>query len=279
MKPYEKTQNDIKREENDLKSNAVMRWILNQDVFKFNVGDILIKKTRVWRWDPHAHPLKGGWETEVINSTTNAPKKYIYAFENKLGIGYLRQLKVSGDGYCDTLICVANFDPDNTRFELDPDFVDHTLLGEGEFTHNQEYLSKKKFREEAIAANRKILEKTSSKKGLRKLFLGFKPGDILWYGDTFDQLSTRKYIVKEIIKAQKPAYLKDYTDLEFKDKKYNSNNFLEEAEWQLVKIEVLEHDFWKPGDQKILEISSLFWAKVSLTQPHPLKDQLCGPQK
>jgi len=257
-----------------------MRWLLNQDAFKFTPGDILIKKTRSYSYNPHNRDRQEEWVTEVITKTTGAPKKYVYAFENKLGIGYIRQLKANGEGYCGTLICVANFDPDNTRFELDPDFVDHTLIGEGEFSYNQEYANKKKFRQDAMDANRKIMEKTSSKRGLRAWYLSLKPGDVFWFGNSFDELCTNKYVVKRIIKASKP---KPNTSNSYYnqgvDRKTYANGFLEDNEWQTVEVEVLENSYHKPGTIKLFEIGVFSWAKVTMVQPHPMKDQLCGQPK
>ncbi len=283
VKPYEKTKADTDREESDLRSNAVMRWLLHQDAFKFNPGDIIIKKTRTWHYSPHSNERAEDWVTEVITKATGAPKKYVYAFENKLGIGYIRQLKANGKGYCGTLICVANFDPENTKFELDPDFVDHKLIGEGEFEYNTEYQQKKKFREEAIKANTKLLVKTSSKKGLTTWFLGLKPGDEFWYGQTFDDLVATKYRVIAIHKGKKPKkdpnhYSAYSVSIPRED---HANNFLDDNAWQTIEVELLEtpNQYARVGSKGHMNIGSFHWKKVSMTQPHPMKDQLCGPPK
>lgn len=273
MKPYQKTPEDIRREENDLKTNAIMRWLQNQEAFKFNPGDILIKKNKVHKWGVSHDDTQDEWTIETTSSTVNAPKKYVYAFENKLGIGYIRQLKSNGDGYCGTLICVANFDPENTRFELDPDFVDHTLIGDGEFAYNQEYLSKKKFRQDAMEANKKLLVKTSSEKGLREWFLGLKVGDEFWFGTTFDELVAHKYRVYGIYKGKKPRLS---TNVYRHDA---ANDFLEASEWREIELEQIEANNGANGLRKLYEIGAFYWKKVSMTKPHPMKDQLCGPPK
>lgn len=278
MKTYDKTQEDDRREESDLKNNSIMRWLQNQDAFKFNPGDILIKKTKNYNYNAHTRSQDHTWHTEVITKATSAPKKYIYAFENKLGIGYLRQLKADGSGYCGTLICVANFDPDNTRFELDPDFIDHTLVGEGDFQYNNEYAEKRKFRNEAMEANRKIMVRTSSKKQLIDWFLGLKPGDIFWYGPTFDELVECKYKVIKLVKKTKPITAQtSYGG--YLSKREQANNFLEASQWQEIEVEIVESPYQKAGSRQHLDIGSFHWQKVTMTQPHPMKDQLCGPPK
>lgn len=286
MKPYEKTKEDESREASDLKSNAVMRWLLNQDAFKFNPGDIIIKKTRHFQFNPHSTQRSETWETEVITRATGAPKKYVYAFENQLGIGYIRQLKANGEGYCGTLICVANFDPENTRFELDPDYIDHTLVGEGNFEYNVEYQQKKKFRQEAMEANKKLLVKTSSKKTLVAWFLGLKVGDEFWFGQTFDDLVATKYKITAINKGNKPKKEKDPNNYTWQAQSYSiaeqgAHDFLDETQWQTIDTVLLstQNQYARVGAKGHMNIGSFHWKKVSMTEPHPMKDQLCGPPK
>lgn len=282
MKPYEKNQHDTSREERDLKTNPIMRWLQNQGAFRFNVDDILIKKTRNYNYNPHSRERSVEWNTEVITKASGAPKKYVYAFENKLGIGYVRQLKADGSGYCGTLICVASFDPENTRFELDPDFVDHTLIGDGNFNYNNEYLAKKKFRQEAKEANKKLLIKTTSKELLADWFLKLKVGDVFWYGHTFDTLATNKYKVSAILKGLRPnkgGYW--YGAVKEKSKTETMDDYLGDDRWQTVELEVIENcnHYRQSGFKETLSIGSFYHAKVSETQPHPMKDQLCGPPR
>lgn len=276
MKPYEKTAEDTRREENDLKTNPLMRWLQNQDAFRFNPGDILIKKVRKYGINPHTRERLDIWDTEVITKATGAPKKYVYAFENALGIGYLRQLKANGTGYCGTLICVANFDPENTRFELDPDFIDHSILGEGEFHYNNEYATKKKFRQDAMEANRKLLVRTSSKKALVAWFVGLQPGDVFWHGPTFDELATTKYKVLKILKGTQPQIMPNYYGV--LDKRAEANQYIG-AQWQTIEVETLESPYSRVGSRQQFDVGQFHWQKVTMSQPHPMKDELCGPPK
>lgn len=284
MKEYEKTDDDKRREENDLRSNPLMRWLQNQDAFKFNPGDILIKKNRSYSYNHHANVREDKWVTEAINKNTGAPKKYVYAFENKLGIGYLRQLKADGSGFCGTLICVANFDPENTKLELDPDFLDHTLIGEGEFQPNVEYLAKKKFRQEAMDANKKLLIKTSSEKQLIQWYTSLKVGDEFWFGQTFDEFAENKYQVTKIIQEQAPVRPTpgtwSYADTRDTSTKYRLAERMGK-EWVKIEVKILEsnHPYHKAGSTQYFDVSAFSWKKVSMTQPHPMKDKLCGPPK
>ena len=95
---YEKTQEDIRREQDDLRSSPIMRFLRNRDAFKFKVGDVLIKQTAN-RW-LDSDDSKWKTDTHIVGT----PKKYLYAFENELGIGYIRQFKTDGSGFVNTLV-------------------------------------------------------------------------------------------------------------------------------------------------------------------------------
>ena len=76
---YVKTSKDANTEKNDLAGNQVVKFIKNQEAFKFNIGDILIMQNRVWRTD------KEEWVTKSTSYTTSTPTKYMYVFENEVG--------------------------------------------------------------------------------------------------------------------------------------------------------------------------------------------------
>jgi hypothetical protein len=192
---YEKTSYDRARELSDARRNPIMRFLKHQDNFKFNVGDILIKQRRF------AHDDE--WETEVITGV-NTPKKFMYVFENDLGIGYVKQLRVDGSGFTTTLVCTANFDPDTVRFQLDPEYVDHILIGDTDFQYNKEYLGKKAFREEATKNNTKILVRTRLLNQRIKWLATLKVGDVFWMGNTLDELHHNKLEVVTIVSNTDP---------------------------------------------------------------------------
>ena len=253
---YVKSLEDARREENDLKTNVIMRWLQYQEDFKFNIGDILIKQSK--RWHTTNHNDHGDWETETVSKVTGAPRKYMYVFENTLGIGYLRQLYVDGSGFASTLLCIANCDPTYTRFVLDPDYADHLILGgtNEEFTANQMYLEKKKYRDDAIAKNKEMLIKTGSFYSVTAWFNSLKPSDIFWCGETFDAM--KKYEVEEVmIKGPTVGQIKGI----YRDEHY-------------IKM---KREGW--STTQIMTANQFMYCKITTQQPFPLKDGLCGPQK
>jgi len=268
MIKYKKTKADSDRERLDLERSPVMRFLKHQDHFKFNVGDILIKQTKQYIYGKNAQLMDDEdlWKTETITGVS-APKKFVYVFENELGIGYLKQLRVDGSGFTSQLICTVNFDPANTRFKLDPDFVDHMLVGEEDFQYNTEYLTKKAFRNEAIKKNTKLLVNTRSAKQRHKWYDGLKPGDVFWWGDTFDDLITDKY---EVVNVK---------DLPLDACPSHVRQDLGEGLRYMSHYRIVEAMAIKSGNIQTLTVNHFVWRKVTMTEPYPMEDTLCGRRR
>jgi hypothetical protein len=241
---YEKTHADRAREVSDIRRSPIMRFLKHQDYFKFNMGDILVKQRRL--------TLNSKWETEVV-AGVNTPKKFMYVFENELGIGYVKQLRVDGSGFTSALVCTANFDPDSVRFMIDPDFVDHLLIGEdNDYEYNKEYSNKKAFREDAIKKNTKILVHTRSLKKRIDWLSSLKKGDIFWAGDTLDRMVKQKFRVITPVGDAAPL---------------------------TMVAEVLEHDRLNIGVTPYFNEDYFARAKVTMQQPFPMEDPLCDRPK
>jgi hypothetical protein len=120
-------------------------------MLKFAVGDILLKKVRD---DDDDDAAKWIIETDEIG----APIKYVYAFENELGIGYIKKLDNSGKGPTKgKAICVTKIVQRHEQLILDPDYAEHLLLSSGEeFKYNARYEAYKTFRDEALKKNKAI---------------------------------------------------------------------------------------------------------------------------
>jgi hypothetical protein len=260
MIKYEKTPDDISREKSDLKSSPIMRFLRNQEYFKFNIGDVLIKQTR---WGSERD-----WKTDQTG--VGSPKKFIYVFENELGIGYVKQLKVDGTGFTSNLVCMANFEIETTRFTLDPEYVDHILLdGDEGFAYNKDYLHKREFRDEAIKRNKLLLVKTGSAKKTIAWFDTLKVGDTFWYGDTFDELVKNKHVVT-VVKDEDPSHAPSHfwSSAEIDTNRYPSGHY----RTILAIKERSSQSIW-------FDASHFRWRKACSTEPLPLEDTLCGPQK
>ena len=237
---YTKTKDDVSVEKRDLKYSPIMRYIKNQEALRFNVGDILIKQSK---WG------NNDWETSKTG--IGAPKKYMYVFENELGVGYIKQLKVDGSGFTSQLQCVANFDCDYTRLVLDPEYVDHMLIGEDEFKYNTQHAYKKIFRQEAISKNRKMCLNAKAKNTWLKEQV--KVGDKFWYCTSIQNLIDYPYEVVKVTRSV-PIGAGFFT---------------------LPYINVRDSQ----GSTRQWDENNIMYGKLSLTRPYPLEDPLCGHQK
>jgi hypothetical protein len=262
---YKKTPQDKAREKSDLETSPVMRFLLSKEQNKFNIGDILIKQTRINR--------EAEWATETVKGV-GAPKKYMYVFENKLKIGYIKQLRVDGTGFTSNLICVANFDPDFSRFIIDPEFATHMLIGEDKFEYNEEYLAKKAYRGEAMKKNAAHLVNTRNPSKRLDWFEGLKVGDKFWYGNTYEEMIDNEYTVTKI--DDKP---KNSISGHIKDRMGDDFGYMTKMRTIFASRTQLATDN-KFTTQNLMFTSDHFhWSKVSTKQPEPLSDPLCGRQK
>ena len=215
-----------------------MRYLKNQEALRFNIGDILVKQS------------KQGEDWKTDKTGIGAPKKYMYVFENELGVGYIKQLKVDGSGFTSHLQCVANYDGEYTRLALDPEFVDHMLIGEDDFKYNALHAYKKSFRQEAMKKNNKLCLHVKAKKIWVEEQM--KPGDKFWCGHSFQQLIDSPYEIVSVTRDQ------------------NRNGKTIDVSFVVKDQSGVRHQW---NERQIL------YRKLSLTKPYPLEDDLCGHQK
>jgi hypothetical protein len=171
---------DHKKFSHDLATNPIMKFLKHREELRFSVGDVLIKQTT--RWVPHGAERE--WANETVSSVSNAPKKYVYVYENEFGIGYIRQLKADGSGFTTYWCCLANIDPDTTRFIVDPEYAEHLLLSENgdDYNYNAQFLQDKAKRTEILKHNKALLEDVSSPANTNDVLRKLVPGQTFWYG-------------------------------------------------------------------------------------------------
>jgi hypothetical protein len=240
MLKYTKSKDDKQHEERDLKGSPVMRYLRNQEALKFNVGDIVVKQTG-YQKDAAGNQI---WKTDT--TPIGAPKKFMYVFENELGVGYIKQLKADGTGFTSFLQCVANFDCEYTRLALDPDFVDHMLIGDSgdQFQYNALHAAKKLRRKEAMDKNRKIILNMKAKE--EWFNNDAKAGDRFWYAHSHKELHKNEY---EIIAVERSVVV-GHDRLKVKPVGKNQS-------WT---------DSW--------DFDRVRYAKITLTKPYSLEDEL-----
>lgn len=169
---YVKDADDRKIEVNDLTHNRTLQHLRDINFYKFSIGDVLVRED------------KYGEAWKVKMASCGLAYKYVYAFENDLGVGYIRRLSVNGKKFVDTAVCIVYFDPAKTRFQLDSAYADHILLAaEGEeLDVKSEYSDIKKKREGVHRKNKKAAIRITSEAEGVAFIQSLKPGDQFWYG-------------------------------------------------------------------------------------------------
>jgi hypothetical protein len=196
---FKLTQKELDEFKQDEAVNPVIKYLKNKESVKFNIGDVLIRQ--VARYDyagPHGRTLK--WTTDNVSNVSNAPKKFVYVFENEFGIGYIKQLRANGQGFTNYMVCTANIDFDHTRFTLDPDYADHLLLAgkDDKFAYNERFKHDKAAREEVYKHNKALIDKTDTIEQVNALFDRVKAGDSIWIGRSMYQAADNKFTVVEV---------------------------------------------------------------------------------
>lgn len=128
--------NYINQQEDD---NPVHRYLINIIPHNFKVGDYLIKEIR--DLDMAGKPTSP-WRVVKISPQSNLNKKYIVVHVDKHGVPYIKHMKVNGK--LGGIICMAAIDFRSSKFQLDPDHMEHIMMGEQrEFDPLERYKEKK----------------------------------------------------------------------------------------------------------------------------------------
>jgi hypothetical protein len=189
---YVKTAEDTKIELNDLKTDKIMKWLRDPNVFKFKVGDILIKESR-WTQDRQ-------WE--VSKQQCGLAIRYVYAFENELGIGYVRRIAIKGDKCVEHPVAVTSFDPDLVRFQLAPEVMEHLLLGD----EGDEVDLKSDYK--AVQDRRNLIKQTNKARRIKFKKIedaiaqieSMKVGDTFWFATYINGMYKIPFVVTAVLK-------------------------------------------------------------------------------
>lgn len=192
---YEITQEDKDVMQHDLAHDRTLKYLRNLSFYKFSIGDVLIREEKTYSYKTN----ETSWETKIAGC--DLPYKYVYVFENELGVGYIRRLSVNGRKFVEKPICVTEFDPDQTRFSLDPEYADHMLLAneDEEFDAKSRYNELKKKREALHRKNKKVSLRFENEAAAREWVLTLKPGDQFWYGYGISSIRKEPYFLHNTV--------------------------------------------------------------------------------
>lgn len=192
---YEITSEDQKIMAKDLANDRVLKHLRNLSFYKFAIGDVLIREEKFQKYDG-----TGAAEWKVYIADCKIPYKYVYVFENELGVGYIRRLSVNGRKFVERPICITEFDPDRTRFLLDPEYADHMLLSSEneEFDTKSRYNEIKKKREQINRKNKKLRVQIDSVEQAIAWFKTLKIGDQVWVSGAINDIAKEPFFVFNI---------------------------------------------------------------------------------
>lgn len=197
MSNFELTEDDKKQIEKIKNNNPVLRFLRNRDAFTFGPGDYLIRMVRSWKRDSDEQD----WAPEMVSGTSAIPKKYLCVYEDEFGIKYIKALSSKGK-QLPYVIALTEFD-EGSRFQLDPDYADHILMGEERFNVSARHKEERKTRDKITRMNKKIAFRHADLVTLDEQIKKLKPGDKVWWAynipDAADPRSAREVVKVEYI--------------------------------------------------------------------------------
>lgn len=191
---FELTDKDKRRLEVEIKKNPVRKFLMNKDLFNFEVGDVLVKKTARYNHTTQIYDL---WQAEPISSSNKMAQRYVCVHKDEVGIAYLKQLKVSTGKLGEDTFCVTDYDFEHIRFEVDPEYAENIFL-DAEFDIKQIHSASLEARKIVTKMNRKSGIKPKSLKGFNDFFAGMGVGDKFWVTADFTARWCQEYTIMKL---------------------------------------------------------------------------------
>lgn len=254
---YQKTKRDIEHEKADYSNNPVITYLRNKDNLQFSVGDILIRQ-----WSNG----EGGWRTE--SHQMDVPKKYLYAFENDVGIGYLKGFNADGR-MSEVPVCVTEFMGVGQRLILDPDYADHIMIGEGDFDPLEIQRERRNFRNRMMNKNRKLLVTMETPEQIMAWVKSLKVGDTFYYGYRIADMVDKKY---EVVDINPDFQVKDHSPSYNQDRIMKAFGLTRNDKWPMITIKRIKH----PHQTNTEKVGASHFERraVTMQEPYRLTDKI-----
>ena len=196
----ELTKEDKEALDNMIKHNHVRAYLKAKENMKFEIGDVILK------YHYSRYSDKPGWEAEKLHNSDNSkmPQRYVYIHEDDCGIGYFKKLKVSDGTLGVELFCMTDEVSEDVKFEVDPEYAEHNLLG---VDFNIKDLHKQSLEQQKIVTkmNRKNGIKPQKLSEANAFFANMKKGDVFYESHNF----TGKYYYKKTFTKLVKVMIKD----------------------------------------------------------------------
>jgi hypothetical protein len=265
---FKLTQEQILEIQQLRENNPVCRYLDMMENCKFSIGDILVKYSGRKDWNNSG---KIRWELEMLSPNSTMPKRYVYVYEDKHGVGFVKRLNIKTGELCKETICLADVvgtHSNLTKFQVDPEYMDSVLLGDGSFDikklHKQSLEKKQRVKE----LNKSAAFVSSKLSEVNNFLSQIKAGDTLYYsrnkdysGNCFRELKVDK-MAKSCI-ARLDQYTKQhYTDV------VNSGKFIIDDN---KVYRFIETNIWVDDSVSSLDfLDTAIW----LNKPIELKDNV-----
>lgn len=164
-----------------LANNSVVRFIVHKDKFKFNIGDILIRKNFSFNTNSLV--------VETVSNSNYLPRRYIYFHEDHLsGIGFIKPISTRTGEPTNTITCMADYNPLFTEFEVDQEYIDSVLLSDGKVNYKAMYHAEAQRVKDIKQTNKKLSFRSNSLKEINDFLLStFKSGDTIYFARRHDK--------------------------------------------------------------------------------------------
>ena len=172
---FELTEKQQKALNRTVEQNPVRRYLLNRDNLNFEIGDVLIKNNKGYQ---------GVWKYETVSSGNQMAQRYVFIYKDEFGIGYVKQLRVSDGKLGDEIYCLADYDYESCRFEVDPEYAELIFL-DADFDIKAVHRQSLEQRKLVVKANRKIGVKPKTLKECNEFFAKLKVGDKFWVSNDY----------------------------------------------------------------------------------------------
>ena len=187
---FELTEKQKKELQRAVDNNPIAKYLRNKDHTNFEVGDVLVKKSLSYQKN---------WNFETVSSSNKMHQRYVYIFKDEFNIGYVKKLRVSDGKLGDEIYCLADYDFDSTRFEVDPEYAERIFL-DAEFDIKEVHRASLEARKLVIKGNRKIGTKPKTLKEFNDFFSKLKAGDTLWVSQDYTCRWLQEYTIVDITK-------------------------------------------------------------------------------
>jgi hypothetical protein len=175
---------------------------------KFNVGDILIKKTIDFEYGSVKESIQM-YENSVL------PARYlVVSADDNTNVAFYKAILENGklDKDINCTICFDDIGYDEyTLFEVDPNFIDAVILGE-EFDIGELLKEEKQRKSRLVKMNKTSAVEFDNLKEVNEFVKSLKQGDMIYYHDSTAEAFNSNYFRSVCLKKPRKAKVEDYIE-------------------------------------------------------------------